>query len=251
MSPIEVALDGYGGVYVADSGNHQIHVFHVDGWFIRTIGGDGHTDGKFRYPTALTIDFGGNLVVSDSDLHRFQVFDPSGQFLSKIGNPNSFPGKSLGEFDHPCDVIIDNDGNYVISDTDNSRIQIFSPKGEFLRCWSAKPPKKVFIDGVPKRSTPIDVAVDFEGQFIVCDSNTHKIQFFDGSTGKFLRSFGVPGDEKGQLRCPNGVSVDRYNPSFLSILARGITPKFLSSNLSLNFSHPSPHPQPTWHPLPR
>ena len=66
-------LDGY--IYVAESGNHRISVFNLNGKFVRCFGKMGSEAGMFHYPRHLCVDSLGRLVVADEHNQRLQIFD--------------------------------------------------------------------------------------------------------------------------------------------------------------------------------
>ena len=60
-------------------------------------------------------------MVCDRDNHRIQVFDLSGKFVAKFGTK----GSGIGELNTPVSAAFLSDGKIVVSDFNNSRIQIF------------------------------------------------------------------------------------------------------------------------------
>lgn len=71
-------------VYIADSGNHRIVVFDLQGRFVRTIGKEGQGPGEFNTPTGLYVTEDSHLAVADYRNNRIQIFDPQGKFLRNI-----------------------------------------------------------------------------------------------------------------------------------------------------------------------
>ncbi|HEY2595752.1 MAG TPA: hypothetical protein VGK33_17810, partial [Chloroflexota bacterium] len=52
-----------------------------------------------------------------------------------------------GEFRLPHSVWVHTDGRIFVCDRENDRIQVFSPKGEFLTQWlDVQRPQDIFID---------------------------------------------------------------------------------------------------------
>lgn len=82
--PTGLAIDAFGNLYVADSGNHRIRQITPDG-MITTIagqifggfGGDGElpAQARFNIPSGLTVAPGGELLVADRDNHRIRQFN--------------------------------------------------------------------------------------------------------------------------------------------------------------------------------
>lgn len=83
-SPLDMAVDGAGGIYILDSGNQRIQVFGPDGKYLRTIGRRGQGPGEFENPNSISIDRQGNLHVLDGAQKRIQVFTPRGDVLKTI-----------------------------------------------------------------------------------------------------------------------------------------------------------------------
>ena len=59
--PSDVALDGAGNVYVADTLNHRVQVFSPDGEALRQWGGLGSGDGDFDHPMGIAVGLLGNV----------------------------------------------------------------------------------------------------------------------------------------------------------------------------------------------
>ncbi len=84
-SPLDMAVDGSGSVFILDSGNQRVQVFGRDGRFLRTIGRKGQGPGEFEYPRSIDVDGQGRLYVLDDRQKRLQIFAPDGEILKSIG----------------------------------------------------------------------------------------------------------------------------------------------------------------------
>ena len=60
-------------------------------------------------------------MVCDGGNHWIQVFDLGGKFVAKFGTK----GSGMGEFKTPVSAAVVSDGKIVVSELNNSRIQIF------------------------------------------------------------------------------------------------------------------------------
>ena len=60
-------------------------------------------------------------MVCDSGNNRIQVFEMNGKFVGKFGTK----GSNVGEFRKPWSVAVLSNGRIVVSDSNNSYIQIF------------------------------------------------------------------------------------------------------------------------------
>ncbi|MFC1601852.1 SMP-30/gluconolactonase/LRE family protein, partial [Candidatus Sumerlaeota bacterium] len=120
--PMSIALHG-DRLYVADSCNHRIQVFDLDGQLLDVLGGLGSEPGQFRYPYDLAVDGKGNIYVCEYGNHRVQKLSPDGKALTQWGGK---PGREPGTFLSPWGVAIDPAGRLIVADTMNFRVQVFA-----------------------------------------------------------------------------------------------------------------------------
>jgi len=73
-SPIDIAVDTAGYIYVLDSGNARVQVFNSKGECLGQWGSVGTDDGEFLDPYGIAIDLNDNIYVLDSGNFRVQVF---------------------------------------------------------------------------------------------------------------------------------------------------------------------------------
>jgi DNA-binding beta-propeller fold protein YncE len=90
-----------------------------------------------------------------------------------------------GNLNYPTGVAVDLSGNYLVADSQNNLIQIFTPSGQYYSELGSisltstlttgsntNPPPPPFI-------TPQGVAVDKTGKYIVVDSGNNRILAFN------------------------------------------------------------------------
>jgi DNA-binding beta-propeller fold protein YncE len=156
---ITIGLDDT--VYCVDDLDHTVRKFTPEGRLLMTLGtsGIGSDTGStsidyrtiqragppFHYPTNLAIAPSGDLFISDgygnARVHRFSA---DGKLLHSWGEPGAGPG----QFHVPHGIAIDRQGTVYVADRENSRVQLFSPDGEFLTEWTdLARPCEVFIGG--------------------------------------------------------------------------------------------------------
>ena len=136
-------------VYCTDDLDHTIRKFTPDGRLLMTLGTSGrpadtgatsidfrtirHAGPPFYFPTNAAIGVNGEIFVSDGYGNaRVHKFAADGKLLLSWGEP----GVSPGQFRVPHGIAIDRQGIVYVADRENSRIQLFSPDGEFLEEWS-------------------------------------------------------------------------------------------------------------------
>lgn len=108
-SPLGIAVDYIGNIYVADTGNNRIR--KISQGTITTIAGTGTPgyggdDGpaasaELNLPGALTVDTYGNVYVADRENHRIRILVPSGSLCPARGRcPVFWPGQPLPRRPH-------------------------------------------------------------------------------------------------------------------------------------------------------
>ena len=143
-------------VFVTESNNCRVSVFHLNGQFSQIIGSgqfsnpydvavttddqllvaddnnyifrftlDGTLVGRFgnghvSYP-ALAVDINGFILVSQGDNHRVSIFDKDGVFIHSFGSN----GSAEGRFSSPHGIAISPNNEVYVTDCSNRRVQIF------------------------------------------------------------------------------------------------------------------------------
>ncbi|XP_069683722.1 tripartite motif-containing protein 3-like isoform X2 [Periplaneta americana] len=167
LQPVAIAVDDADGgtVYVVDTGNSRIKVLTPDLEFVRHIENEGlagrsctgiavsnnglvvvnwrtktvtelsPTHGEtlskfshnaFQEPIDVAVDRGyGHILVADNGLSCVFVFDSDGKILFQVGKK----GSQRGYFNLISSVTVGPSGEIIVAD---SRIQVFSAKGDFL-----------------------------------------------------------------------------------------------------------------------
>lgn len=87
FSPVNVAVDQQGKVYVADPGAFCVQVYDAEGKYLRTVGRQGIDPGHFARPRGLAVDHDGRLYVVDAATQVVQLFDSEGKLLIFFGDP--------------------------------------------------------------------------------------------------------------------------------------------------------------------
>jgi DNA-binding beta-propeller fold protein YncE len=132
-------------VYCTDDLDHTVKKFTPEGRLLLTLGTSGQPSNTgatsidfrtiqragapFYFPTNVAIGSQGEIFVTDGYGNaRVHKFAPDGTLLLSWGEPGSAPG----QFRVPHGIAIDRRGVIYVADRENSRIQMFSPDGEFL-----------------------------------------------------------------------------------------------------------------------
>jgi DNA-binding beta-propeller fold protein YncE len=203
-SPVDITVDDADGlIFVTDSKQGVVKVFSDLGKRFRSeFGSD-----IFRRPTGIAVNRStSELLVVDtlrSKVFRFELpgLKPRGAFGGS--------GKTNGLFHYPTLISTTTDGNIVVTDALNFRVQVFSPEGRFLNR----------IGGMGNRpgtfSRPKGVASDSDGNIYVVDALFDNVQMFD-ARGRLLMAFGAHGSGEGAFWLPSGIHIDRNDSIYIS-----------------------------------
>jgi tripartite motif-containing protein 71 len=126
-SPLAIATDNNGNVYVTDAtkGQHRVLVFSQNGDLKLAFGKEGTGNGEFEFANGLVVDTNGDIYVADSNNARVQVFDKAGKFLRVIGKTGT---NAVG---HPVGIGIDGKGRLDVADTFGHTVMVFEKSGKF------------------------------------------------------------------------------------------------------------------------
>src|SRR5918994_3148155 len=218
-APLGVAVDGVGGVYVAEHVNQRVSQFTAAGVFVRAWG--------------FNVTPGGGK--------GFEVCTKS------TGCKPGLPGGRAGQLGFPGGIAADGSGSIYVTDPANDRVSEFTPEGLFVRafgfgvipggsrgfevCTGATGCKQgIAGGGAGQLDRPAYVATDAAGSIYVTDEGNNRVNQFTRE-GAFVRAWGFdvtpgggrgfevcteatgcrpgePGEQAGQLSFPDGVAAD-------------------------------------------
>jgi uncharacterized protein (TIGR03437 family) len=241
LSPVALATDANGNLYVADNVAQTIRRINSGGTIsgiagtVYSIGfaGDGgsSTSAQFFQPSGLAIDKLGNLLVSDYGNNRVRKVDPVALTIStsvgtaaQLGDGSS---ASAAQLLQPSGTGLDATGNLYIADTANHRIRKVDTTGKIstiagtgIEGYSGDGSAAV----AAQLNSPSSVAVDGNGNVLIADSGNSRIRQIS-PTGNMTTvagngTYGFAGDGAGatraQLANPVCVRVDANNNIYIS-----------------------------------
>jgi DNA-binding beta-propeller fold protein YncE len=173
LQPRNVTVSPQGLIFVADSGNHRVQVFDQDGNFNQGWGAFGSEPGKFNEPWGIAADED-FVYVADTWNHRIQKFSHDGELIDIFGQSGSPTDGQIGEglFFGPRAVVVRDDGNIVVTDTGNHRLQLFNSDGQFIQALGSQGtlPGQFY--------EPVGLGVGDDGSIFVADTWNGRIQNF-------------------------------------------------------------------------
>ena len=225
-------------VYLTDDIDHTVHKYTIDGKHVWTLGTSGcpsdtgntsidyrtikRSGPPFNFPCNLAVAPNGDLFIADGYGNaRIHKFTADGKLVKSWGTPGSEPG----QFGVPHGITVDKNGVVYVADRENSRLQLFSPDGEFLSEWT-------------EIARPTEVIVDEAGRVYVAelgyrtgmwpgtsapspDSTGGRVSIFDAK-GNLLARFGGGKHpcEAGDFFSPHDIWLDKRGNLYVAEVVR-------------------------------
>ena len=239
--PSDIALDKDENIYICDEKNHRIQKFNNNGEFLLFWGDKGNNNNEFDRPTNIAVDSNGFVFVLDQNNFRIQKFYSNGKYISSISSENmeelekpsgiaidsmnnvyigSLYNQSIIKYSNNCEILkkwifqnsnlltlksqksfnILND-NIYISDSSNSRIQIFNFQNGYTHDWSSA------SNDSGKFWNPFGLVLDKNENIYCSDYTNDRVQKFNFK-GNFIKKWGEYGSQPGQLKGPAGLDIN-------------------------------------------
>jgi uncharacterized protein (TIGR03437 family) len=220
-TPAQMAFDGAGNLYFADSKNHRIRKIGINGTVITVAGnalpgfaGDAGpaTKAELNNPTGVAIDFAGNLYIADTGNNRVRKVYPNGLIGTYAGNGNAalFGDGGLATdaaLQGPRGLITDFEGNLYIADTLNHRVRVVRGDGT--------------IDSVAGVDAPLSfpsaVALDTAGNLFIADQGNHRIRKLAAGSSTLTTVEGTD-----SAATPRGLTADGSGNIYYSDAAKNV-----------------------------
>ncbi|MEV0924497.1 RICIN domain-containing protein [Streptomyces spongiicola] len=192
-TPLSVAVDGAGDLYIADHGNHRIRKVTADGT-ISTVAGTGAAgfsgDGgpaasaRLHNPYAVAVDGTGDLHVADCGNQRVRKITPDGTISTVAGTGSVGFGGDGGpatsaRLHTPLSVAVDGAGDLHIADYGNHRVRKITPDGT-ISTVAGTGAAGFGGDGGPPASAqlnnPFGLAVDCVDTLLIADHANNRVR---------------------------------------------------------------------------
>jgi DNA-binding beta-propeller fold protein YncE len=175
-------------------------------------------------------------LVKGLAFRNLMIYKIPGSHITAFGGGH---GNGKGQFENPHGLAVDSAGNIFVADTDNGRIQKFSPNGTFVtslerfqapsgiaidrmgniyvaeigskhRIQKLRPNGAFIAEWAPGLYGPRKIAIGPDDSIYVVDSGRNRIVKFSPD-GQVLASWGIEGTGDGQFRGQSSVAVDPTN----------------------------------------
>ena len=209
-SPLGIAFDSNGSLYVADSHNHRIR--EIANGNIATVAGTGvpgfsgdtgsATAAQLDRPTAVALDSSNNLYIADSDNHRIRKL--TGTTITTVAGDGeqTFSGDggaaTAAAVDTPTGIVFDptQNGRFYLSDTHNQRVRVVDASGN-ISTLAGTGTKAFSGDGsAPSAASlarPSGLAADSAGSLYLVDTDNNRVRMITGATITTLAGDGEQG----------------------------------------------------------
>ena len=254
--PSDIAFNGNGDLYIADSDYHRIRKIDSNGIITTVVGncasascagsfsGDGGlaSAAGLNHPTGLAIDGSGNLFIADTGNNRIRKVDGNGIITTVAGNGLAgFSGDgsaaTSAELSSPSAVAVDATGNlyindgiagsYYMPDSGNQRVRKVDTSG-IITTIVGSGAAGFSGDGEAANNAqlnyPSGITVDGDGNLFIADHGNSRIRMV-GADAKITTVagngwHGVIGDGNSatlaMLDSPRGLAIDAADNLYIS-----------------------------------
>ncbi|MGY8822504.1 MAG: FG-GAP-like repeat-containing protein [Candidatus Latescibacterota bacterium] len=195
QSPLGIAIDASGNLYIADNNNHRIRKVDTAG-NISTVAGNGSggfsgdgglaTSAQIQFPTGVAVDASGNLYIADQSNHRIRKVDTGGNISTVAGNGSGgYSGDgglaTSAQINGPVGIAVDASGNIYIGDQNNHRIRKVD-SGGLITTIAGTGSNGYNSDGIAPTSAQVNFPNGVfakDGYLFVADNGNHRIRRFE------------------------------------------------------------------------
>jgi DNA-binding beta-propeller fold protein YncE len=193
VRPHGMRLDSQGNIWTTDVAGHIVMKMSPAGEVLLTLGTRGQpgnwdeaANSHLLYePADIAFAPSGDVLVVQGHGRgegRVLRFDKTGRFIKSWGGKGTAPG----EFDQPHSILVNQQGQILVADRENRRVQLFDLDGRLLKMWKfAGLPCGLLLgpDG------QVYLATGFSGQILRLNGNGKAVAMM-GQPGKGLGEFG-------------------------------------------------------------
>jgi streptogramin lyase len=192
-SPVGIANDGAGSLFVSDSSNHVIRKIDLVTAMVTTIAGSPRTSGSadgvgaaasFNEPQGIAADNQGNLYVADTGNDTIRkIVLATGVVTTLAGSPGMESADDgvggLAHFWHTSGLVWDGAGSLFVADMWNRTIRKITLAGRVVTTFAGKAQEYGSKDGIGTQALfygPSGLALDGAGNLFAADTYNQTIR---------------------------------------------------------------------------
>jgi tripartite motif-containing protein 71 len=198
--PTFITTDNGLNIYVVDTQNKRVQRFDRNLNFISTIKIESSDDfSGFGLLEGVAVTSAGELLLSDiedDDVIKLDNFYAYSQTFGGFGYGE-------GSLRDPLGISVDRKGNVYVADSQNDRVAIYDPFGNFLKSL-----------GETTLGKPSGVTVGEDGFIYVANTEKNSVAIFDPE-GNLVLEYGTWGSGMGNFSKPTDLKLGRENKLFV------------------------------------
>jgi DNA-binding beta-propeller fold protein YncE len=176
-----LAVDLFGSIYIADTGNNRVLKLDADGQFIKTVGGFGWGKEQFYSPYDMHVSSVLDIFVADYNNNRIERYDKDLNYISSLYSGEDWDDQF--QFGYPKSIASSIHGELFIIDGENIRLLKLNSFGDPEMSFGD------FAEGKGRLLQPVQVVISPDDKIYVSDSQANKIIVFD-YFGNYLTEIG-------------------------------------------------------------
>ena len=194
------------------TGEHQLHILIEEHSILNSpftvtvlpnITAPTNIIGDLTGPWGIAVREGGEVVVTQDSARCVSIISGNGEKKSFVTFGFGAYGFSQGQLERPLGVAIDREGNILVADHENHRIQLFSPTGQLLRVVGSEG------SGQLQFKHPLHIAIHPNtGKLYVTEYNNHRVQVLNPDL-TYSSSFGTNGFNNAEFNHPWDICINR------------------------------------------
>ncbi len=211
-SPVSVAVDVNGYIYIGSADTGSVDVYNADFTFAFKLGAGNN---EVKFPGSIAVSADGHVFVVDTQANAVKVYNADHTYAFAFGAA----GRGDGKFNEPYGIAIDDlsgeiyitdraiitvtDATYGAQTLASARVQVFDLNGVFKRGFGQ------YGSGTGQMKMPIGIAVD-GGMLYITDTNLGALHVFT-TAGVWVETVSVP-----VLKTPIGVAIGKDKRIFVA-----------------------------------
>ncbi|MBT4140639.1 MAG: hypothetical protein HOE48_22195, partial [Candidatus Latescibacteria bacterium] len=196
-TPLGIATDSQGNLYIADSFNRRVRKVDTNG-IITTFAGSGSPDSdgfsgdgeratlaRLSRVSDVAADSLGRIFIADTQNHRIRMVDTNGIITTIAGTGNeAFSGDggpgTQADLNSPQGLAVDNQGNLFIADTGNHRVRLLNLNTGIIQTVAGTGNGQLDLEEggalAVSLNSPQGLAITSTGTVLIADRSNHRIR---------------------------------------------------------------------------